>query len=216
LPYQLPGFGYVCSRVIPFIWAAALLRVPERMPRAVAMVLGASALLYCVGQSADLFRLERDAAAFTAGVPQVPEGARLLTLNFRPRVTSKNPWSLQHASGFYVIDRMTTAQDVWADSPTMPITFRDPPDLYADGVRIRRFINSAASVDVYCGEGYVGARFDACKDEFRAAWDDFWRGADGRFDRVILWGASDDVRATVPSAWQAVFQKDALIVLAHR
>jgi hypothetical protein len=219
LPYQMPGFGYVNARMIPFVWLAALVRVPERIPRALAAVLGACAALYAAGNAVDLFRAEADSRAFAAGAPAVPEGARLLTLNFKPRVTSKNTWSLEHASGLYVVERGTSAQDVWADSPTMPITFREPPDFFADPVLIRRFVAKMESSAAFCdAEARAGASETEgdCVSRWRAIWAGLFEDARGRFDHVVLWGAPDEVRAIVPTGWGVAFEKGMLVVLERR
>jgi hypothetical protein len=214
VPYMLPTWGYVNVRFIPFVWFGALVRVPERLPRALAVGLAAAAALYAAGMAVDLFRLERDQREFLAGALAVPEGARLLTLNFDPRPTSKNTWSLQNASGLYVVERFTSPQDVWAHSSQMPIVYREDPGYYGDWSKIRRFVSTMATKSGYCARDAAdGLPAGGCEDEWRAKWAAFWSGATPRFDHVLLWSAPADVDETIPAAYRETFRAGRLRVL---
>jgi hypothetical protein len=214
LPSMMPGFGYVADRVLPFLWVAALTRVPARLPRLVWGACAAASAVACAGLAVDLFRLARDQDDYAAGVDAVPTGSRLLALTFATRVTSRNTWSLRHASGIYVMERLTTAQDVWADSPTMPLSFREPPTFFQDPVRLERFVKNFADRRSYCDARIArGQTPAACASEWREAWDGFWAGALARFDHVVLFGATDDALSTVPSGWRPCVRRGLLIVL---
>jgi hypothetical protein len=214
LPSMMPGFGYVADRVLPFLWVAALTRVPARLPRLVWGACATASALACAGLCVDLFRLARDQDAYAAGLDVVPEGSRLLALTFSTRVTSRNTWSLRHASGIYVMERLTTAQDVWADSPTMPLSFREPPTFFQDPVRLERFVTNYADRQAYCDARVArGQAPSACASEWHAAWDGFWTGALGRFDHVVLFGATADALSTVPGGWRPCLRRGLLIVL---
>ncbi len=52
-PYQTVGLGYAGSRILPYLWLAALVRVPERLGKGVAGALAVSAGLYLVGMAVD-------------------------------------------------------------------------------------------------------------------------------------------------------------------
>ena len=217
LPNMMPGFGYVNVRLAPFVWMAALVRVPARLPRMLVVALAASAALYAVGQSIDLFRLEGDQRAFTAGMSAVPEGARMLTLNFRERVTSKNTWSLHTTSGLYAMEKLATAQDIWADSPTMPIMYRAPPDFLMDPVLIRHFAAKMATCASYCASAQKsGVPSDDCRAKYDLIWESFWRRVTQRFDHVILWQPPADVLERVAPNYARAFENRGLYVLERR
>ena len=220
LPYTLPSFGYVNLRLVPLLWMGALLRVPTKAPRWLAFVLVASSALYAAGQSIDLFRNARDFNAFAAGMNDIPEGARLLTLNFGTRVTSKNTWSLHHASGLYVIDKLTSAQDVWADSPAMPIMHRTPLDAASDPAMIGRFISAMATRASFCESekrtGMIAGEPADCETRWRAIWDERWRAWSERYDHVILWAAPPDVLDVMPAHFRLELESGLLRVYARR
>ena len=214
LPWMLPGFGYVNDRVLPFLWMAALVRVPARLPRFTWGALVAAGALTAAGLAVDLFRVARDMDTYAAGVDAVPEGSRLLSLLFRTRVTSKNTWSLDSASGMYVTAKLTSAQDVWADSPTMPLRFRDEPDFFEDRLQVRRFVSTVATRDGYCeAQAARGLVTGDCAGDWRAKWDWLWREADARFDRVLLFDPTDDALSTVPPTWRPCLRRGPLTVL---
>ncbi|MCL2450197.1 MAG: hypothetical protein FWD17_14715, partial [Polyangiaceae bacterium] len=56
-PYTATNWFHVNSRFLPFLWLAALARLPERLPRKVLFALGACALTYSVGLGVDYVRL---------------------------------------------------------------------------------------------------------------------------------------------------------------
>ncbi len=214
LPAMLPGFGFVADRILPFLWVAALLRVPPRLPRFVFGACAAASAANVVGLDYDMFRLARDQEAYAAGLGAVPQGSRLLALTFATRVTSKNTWSLRHASGIYVMERLTTAQDVWADSPTMPLSFREPPSFFQDQMRLDRFVSTLASRAQYCAApAQRGLPPSACDAQWRGTWEGMWAGALERFDHALLFGATADVLSTVPAGWRPCFRRGLLTVL---
>lgn len=216
LPYVMPGFGYVNVRLVPFFWLAALARVPESLPRKLTVAVGAASIAAAIGTDVDLLRLDREMRDFGAGVDVVPERARLLSLNFARRMTSKNTWSLHTASGLYVISKHTSAQDLWADSPTMPVMHASPPDMLGDWIRIRRFTEAHASATDFCArERDNGLREEGCEARFADDWRALWTEAIPRFDHVILWQPSADVLATIPARYTRVLERRGLYVLAR-
>jgi hypothetical protein len=216
LPWMLPAFGFVNDRLLPFLWIAALVRVPARLPRLLSPALAGAAALYVVGLAIDLFRVSRDFDAYAAGMDAVPEGARMLSLVFRTRVTSKNTWTLDHASGLYVVGRLTSAQDVWADSPAMTLRFRGEPTFFEDRLQLRRFVLSTATRGAYCDDQTIRGVAVDCAADWRAKWDWMWREAGARFDRVLLFDPTEDVMSTVPASWQTRFAAGRLVILEPR
>jgi hypothetical protein len=211
LPYMMPGFGYVNERVLPLLWAWALVRVPSSLPRSVAWLLAASGVCWSVGLGVDLLRAEEDLDAFTAGAPYVPPGTRLLTLNFASRVSSTNTWPLLHASGMYTVLRGAKPQDVWADSPSAPIRHAHPPSLVEDPVRVRQFLASAATPRDYCATlRHAGLSGIECDVRWRQEWAEFWRAAWSRYDSVLLWSAPPEVAETVPPGYGVLLARGRL------
>jgi hypothetical protein len=216
VPHTLPGFGFVRERAIPFLWVWALVHVPARIPRWATGTLAVATLAWSAGLGADLFRAEKDLDDFTAAAPLVPEGARLLTLNFEPRVSSRNTWSLLHASGMYTVLRGAQPQDVWADTPSMPIRFARPPTSVEDPVAIRQFLRAAGSPAAYCETlRRAGLPEVDCQDGWSHAWGTFWREAEPRYDYVLLWGAAAQLIEAVPSSYSTRMSEGRLVLL-HR
>jgi hypothetical protein len=202
-PHTLPGFGFVRERTLPFLWAWALVRVPAQLPRRAVAVLALATLGWSAGLAADLFRAEADLDDFTAAAPQVPERARLLTLNFEPRVSSRNTWSLLHASGMYTVLRGVKPQDLWADSPSMPIRYVHAPSYIEDPVTIRLFLGAARSPTAYCERlRHSGLPDIDCAEGWSRAWGTFWQDVQSRYDYVLLWGAPPEVTAQVPASYE--------------
>ena len=216
LPYVLPGFGYVNMRVLPFVWMAALVRLPASLPAPAMVLFAVAGISSSAGMAIDLFRVENDSREFVAGIDAVPERARLLTLNFRRRKTSKNTWSLHTSSGLYVVAKHTSAQDIWADSPTMPIMHAKPPDALSDPVRVRRFVDAMQSRQRFCAAlESEGLAFTDCDRRWREQWEAFWQSVTPRFDHVLMWEATPDALERVPSTYRIVFDRDGLRIFAR-
>ncbi len=215
LPSMMPGFGYVNDRFFPFLWGGALVRVPETLPRPLYGAVVLAGAINAAGLDLDLFRLARDQDEYVAGLDAVPEGSRLLALTFSARVTSKNTWSLRHASGLYVVERHTSAQDVWADSPTMPLRFRTQPTFFQDQAQVERFVENMGDRAHYCEEGRKRGEVGRdCEADWRSQWDWLWREAALRFDRVLMFAPTADALTTVPATWRECVHEGRLVVLA--
>ncbi len=216
-PHMMPGFGYVDERVLPFLWAWALVRVPARLPTWASSLLVASTFLWSAGTACDLFRAEHDLDAITAAAPEIPnaEPARLLTLNFAPRVSSTNTWNLLHASGMYTVLRGAHPQDLWADSPSMPIRRVASPSLVEDPVRVRQLLAAAPTPAAYCTSlEDAGLPDYDCEARFHAMWRGVWEAIEGRYDYVILWGAPASFAETIPRSFTQRFVRGRLTLFA--
>jgi hypothetical protein len=220
MPYVATNWFHVNSRLIPFFWLAALVRLPERLPRA-ARALGpmlvAAALTYSVGLGVDYVRLEREWDRFTAGIGAVPEGAKLLPLVFRSKQISDNTRSLLHVWGFYVTEKHTSAPLLFAHSRSFPVMYREPPPVQFNHLVLESFARSMATPDWMCNVLRSGGiAIEDCDAAWRDRWAEFWREATPRFDHVLLWGAPPDVMALVPASFRVTFQRDELVILERR
>lgn len=213
LPYVATNWFHVNSRVIPYLWMAMLLRVPDRLPRWLLGVLGVSGVLYCAGMGVDYVRLEQDRQKFVAGMSAVPEHARLLPLLFRRQITSENTRSLLHAWGYYVIEKETDAPLLFAHSNSFPVMYRDPPPARFNHLVLEKFAPTMASPAWTCDSmRSLGVVID-CEAAWRTSWEDFWKDALPRYDHVLMWDAPPEVMAMIPKAYRVSFHQDRLVIL---
>jgi len=220
MPYVATNWFHVNSRLIPFFWLAALVRLPERLPRrarALVPLLAAGALTYSAGLGVDYVRLEREWTRFTAGIGAVPEGARLLPLVFRSKQVSDNTRSLLHVWGFYVMQKHTSAPLLFAHSRSFPVMYREPPPVQFNHLVLESFARSMATPDWMCNVLRSGGiAIEDCDAAWRDRWAEFWRAATPQYDHVLLWAAPPDVMALVPDGYRVTFQKDELTILERR
>jgi hypothetical protein len=214
-PYIATNWFHVNSRLIPFIWVALLLRVPERLPKRLVGLLGLACVLYSAGMGIDFIRLDRDRAKFTAGIPAVPEGSRLLPLLFRRQVTSENTRSLLHAWGFYVIEKQTSAPLLFAHSKSFPVMYSSPPPPPRfNHLLLEGFAPSMINPTWMCGTLHQGSIVvNHCEAEYRARWVEFWNEATPAYDHVLMWDATPEALANVPNTYKVTFQQDKLTIL---
>ena len=215
-PYVAFDSNYITPRLIPFLWAAALARLPPQLPRWLRGALVGSAAIYLVGMPFDLFRLSRELDDFAAGTRAVPEGARLLSLNFNARVTSKNTFSLGTAWGLYVVERRTSAIDAWANVPSMPIMLREPLPHHLEPMTRLRFIRDTRTAEVFCADRRSKRLMTGnCEEMWQAEWALFWRDALPTFDYLLLWDPPPEVVETVPPTFHETFAEGRLRILAR-
>lgn len=216
-PYAATNWFHVNSRFLAYFWFFALLRVPPRLPRGLVALGLVGAVVNAGAMAVDYVRLERDRRDFIAGISAVPEGARLLPLLFRAKGVSENSRSLLHAWGFYVIAKDTSAPLLFAHSRSFPVMYREPPPDRFNHLVLEGFapgMKSAAHMCAFLHENNLEP--DDCRREYRERWDEMWREALPRFDHVLLWEASDDVRASVPAEYRPVLERGKLVVLERR
>jgi hypothetical protein len=193
---------------------AAMMRLPDRMPRLFFKGLAVAAATYSIGMGIDFVRLDRDRARFVAGISAVPEGARLLPLIFRAKGTSQNTRSLLHAWGYYVTEKQTSAPLLFAHSRSFLLMYREPPPPQFNHLSLEPFAPTMGDAGWTCGVQRAGGVIDEnCEGAWRARWADFWRQATPRFDHVLLWEPSAEALAQVPSAYHQTFRQDGLIIL---
>ncbi|HEX4446994.1 MAG TPA: hypothetical protein VH044_09665 [Polyangiaceae bacterium] len=216
-PYVATNWFHVNSRFVPFLWLAALVRLPERMPRRIFAVLGACALSCSLGMGVDYVRLRAEWTRFTAGMSSVPEGAKLLPLVFRGKIVSDNTDNLLHAWGFYVTDKLTSAPLLFAHSRSFPVMYREPPEPRFNHLVLENFAPSMASPEWSCGVlRSGGVAVDDCEALWHERWAEFWRSAEPKFDHVLMWDAPRDVLALVPAGYRVAFQRDELTIFERQ
>ncbi len=213
-PYAAANWFHVNSRFLPYLWFAALVRVPSRLPRGVVALAAVAALVNTAAMAVDYRRLDAERREFTAGLSVVPRGARLMPLVFRAKGVSENSRSLLHAWGFYVVARDTSAPLLFAHSPSFPVMYREaPPDRWNHLV-LEGFAPGMRSADGMCAFLHKNnLRPDDCPREYKERWAEFWAEATPRFDHVLLWDVTPDARANVPSSYRAVFEEKRLLLL---
>ena len=215
MPYTATNWFHVNSRVVPFLWFFALVRVPERLPqpKKVLGLLGLAAVLYSVGMGIDFVRLEKDRQKFVAGIPYVPQGAKLLPLLFRRQITSENTRSLLHAWGYYVIEKQTSAPLLFAHSRSFPVMYADPaPHPRFNHLVLEAFAPSMGSDEWMCTSLRSGGVYSECKDQWRARWSEFWRDAEPIYDHVLMWDPTPEAVALVPPSYRVKFHQDRLTI----
>ncbi|HEY8041300.1 MAG TPA: hypothetical protein VIF15_15945 [Polyangiaceae bacterium] len=210
-PYYTLGLGYAGSRFIPFVWMAALLRVPDRLSRGLTVTLAASAALYLAGMAVDDVRLAREEDELASGAGAVPWGAKLDVFLFSPRITSKNTWSLSTSWGDYVVARHAHTWELWADSPSLALLRRGPPPPRLEPLRHRRFLDAMATRAGFCaGRRAAGLDPARCDDDWRAEWASYWREVDPYVDHLLMWDPPADSLEQVPAVWRPSLQRGRL------
>jgi hypothetical protein len=193
---------------------AFLVRVPERLPKALLATLGVLAVTYSVGMGVDFVRLDQDRAKFTAGIPAVPEGSKLLPLIFSRKLTSENTRSLQHAWGFYAIEKHTSAPLLFAHSRSFPVMYKEPPPPQFNHLVLESFAPMMRNPTWMCDTLRDGGIFvEDCEAAWRERWAEFWARALPAYDHVLMWDATPEARALVPPEYKTVFQQDRLTIL---
>jgi hypothetical protein len=213
-PYIATNWFHVSSRLIPYLWTFALLRVPAHLDRRLLGLLSLSAALYSVGMGIDYVRLDRDRAEFTAGMDAVPRGAHLLPLLFSRKLTSENTRSLLHAWAYYVVEKETDAPLLFAHSSSFPVMYREPPPPRFNHLVLESFAPSMKGPWI-CDELRTGGVVVDCEKVWRDAWIDFWRDAEPRYDYVLLWDATPAALALVPTAYTVKFRRDKLVIVGR-
>jgi hypothetical protein len=205
LPVMVSNWWYLNCRLVPFLWAGLALRLPSTLPRPIAAVLVACALSFSAVTGIDYVRLDRDRAAFTAGIDNVPARATLLPLLFKKSETSDFTASLTHAWGYYVVAKSTSAPLVFAVERSYPITYRDfpPPLLIPPALdRLAEEEGTPAQVCRRLGHYPVDA---ACTVAWRELWRDFWRQAEPRFSHLLTWAMPSEARPMLPERYRRIF-----------
>jgi hypothetical protein len=215
LPVMMSNWWHLNCRLVPFLWAGLLLRLPATLPRPAAFALCACALAFSAVTGVDYLRLDRDRAAFTAGIDAVPARATLLPLMFEKGKTSDFTASLTHAWGYYTVAKDTSAPLVFGVERSYPITYREFPPRALIPPALDRFAESAATPQRVCKQLRRIADDAACATAWRALWASFWREAEPRFSHVLTWAMPPETRAVLSPRYRRVFASGELEIYAR-
>jgi hypothetical protein len=215
LPVMLSNWNYLNCRLVPFIWAGLLLRLPTRVPRPVAIALAGCALAFSAVLGIDYVRLDRDRAQFTAGIDAVPARATLLPLMFKQRQTSDFTSSLTHAWGYYTVAKDTSAPLVFGVERSYPITYRDFPPRQLVPPALDRFAERYGTPAQVCASLGQVPPDEACTASWRDLWSGFWMEATPRFSHVLTWAMPAEARPMIPAAYHRVLADGLLEIYAR-
>jgi len=215
LPVTLANWCYLNCRLVPFLWAGLLLRLPRELPRPITGALVGCALAYSAATGVDYLRLDHDRAQLTAGIEAMPRGASLLPLMFQQRRTSRFTASLTHVWGYYTVLKDTSAPLVFAVERSYPIGYRTPPLPALVPPALDRFAELQGTPAQVCrrlGRWPVDA---GCRAAWQELWTGFWRQAEPRFDHLLTWAMPDEARALIPARYHRVFAASQLEIYAR-
>lgn len=204
LPMMMSNWWHLHCRLVPFLWAGLLVRLPPTLPRRVAPILALCALAFSAVLGIDYVRLDRDRAELTAGMDVVPERATLLPLLFRHSKTSDFTASLSHAWGFYTVKKSTSAPLAFAVERSYPITYREFPPTTLVPPALDRFAREHATPAKVCTLLRIPFSDDVCTSVWNALWRDFWRQAEPRFTHVLTWAMPPEARTQIPTSYRRV------------
>ena len=212
-PAAASGWGYVGARFIPFLWYFALAWVPPIRGKWLQSSLIVCAALYVVGLNTDMIRLAREAAQLGAARPLIPIGARILPLVFQPRIISQNARNLLSASGLYTVDRLTNAEDVFADARSMPLVRTRPVPPRFDRPHLEQFMRIAGKKSTFCAATYdFGLDTRDCEARWQQEWASLWQDTRERYGYVLLFVPPDEVLTTLPQGFSLIFSGNGLFV----
>jgi hypothetical protein len=215
LPVMMSNWWYLNCRLVPFLWAGLLVRLPGALPRSAAVGLVASALAFSAVTGVDYLRLDRDRAEFTAGIDAVPERATLLPLMFNRGETSVFTASLTHAWGYYTVAKDAPAPLIFAVERSYPITYREFPPRALIPPALDRFAEATSSPAKVCKLLRQLPSDTECAAIWRDLWSGFWREAEPRFSHVLTWAIPPQVRPLIPARYRRVFASGALEIYAR-
>jgi len=212
-PYTATEWFHVNSRIIPFLWIACLVRVPERLPNALSIGLAVSAIAYSAGLGFDYMRVERARQEWISGIDAVPEGSRLLPLVFKHKEPNANTRPLMHAWGYYVAAKHTAAPLLFAHSNSFPVMYTEAPPRRFNHLVLEPFVPHMAYKDRFCRAFGAQDRVpNDCDAEYRKAWREFWEAATPRYDHLVVWDVTLDALANIPRSYRKVFQRGRLSI----
>jgi hypothetical protein len=215
LPTMMSNWNYLNCRLVPFLWAGLLVRLPDRLPRPLAPLLAVAALSFSLALGVDYVRLDRDRAEFTAGIDTVPARATLLSLVFNRSKTSRYIASLTHAWGYYTVEKDASAPLVFGVERSYPITYREFPPGKLIPPALDRFAERNGTPADVCRRLGQTPTDAACVGAWRGTWSAFWLEAEPRFSHVLTWAMPAEARALIPARYRRAFVAGELEIYAR-
>jgi hypothetical protein len=215
LPSMLSNWNYLNCRLVPFLWLGLLIQLPSRLPRAVAGLLVVSALAFSATLGVDYLKLDRDRAAFTAGIPAVPQRATLLPLLFQHGESGGFTSSLTHTWGYYTVAKNTSAPLVFGVDRSHPINYRQFPPGQLIPPALDQFAQRFATAALTCKALKQDPTQAVCSVVWRDLWVNFWREAEPRFTHLLIWAMPAQARSLIPAAYHPVFAAGKLEIYAR-
>jgi hypothetical protein len=215
LPNMLSNWNYLNCRLVPFLWAGLIIRLPSRLSRGMAAGLALAALAFSLSLGADYAKLDAARSEFTAGIGAVPEHATLLPLLFKHRESGEFTATLTHDWGFYMLAKNTSAPLAFAVDRSHPIIYRDFPPTELIPPALDRFAERFATPALTCAALGRDPSLPSCATVWRDLWADFWRQAEPRFSHLLLWALPPEARELIPRDYHSVFAAGRLEILAR-
>lgn len=213
-PYSLTNWFHVSSRFVPYLWFGLLVRVPDRLPKALVAFMLLAATSFTVGHGVEYRLLDRDRQEMMVGLDAVPRGARMLPLLFTRKMHSEHTQNLLHAWGYYVIERDVSAPLLFAHSRGFPVMYREAPQARFNHLVLESFPVRMRTPRAFCERGRENAQIihDDCQAEYRSLLVEFWRAALPTFDTLMVWDMPDEVRASIPDGYAETFHQGKLSI----
>lgn len=215
LPIMMSNWCYLNCRLVPFLWVALALRIPDPLPRRLTAVLVACAISFSAVLGLDYLRLDRDRAEFTAGMSAVPRGATLMPLLFKPKKTADFVASLAHTWGYYTVEKDALVPLVFAVERSTPITWARYPPAKLIEPTFDQFAEHYGTPQQACkalGKLAVDA---VCLSAWQRIWEGFWKEAEPRFSHVLTWAMPDESRGLIPPSYHRTFAAGDLEIYAR-
>ena len=217
LPGGASNWWYLNTRLIPFVWFALLVRVPATLPRWLERALLGAAAVYSMGLGVDYLRLDRDRAAYTAGMDVVPDGANLLPLSFESYVTSEFTASAHHLWGFYTLGKNAPPPLVFAVERSYPILWKNFPPAQLVPPALDNFPRRSRSPEVVCAQlRAAGVAPADCEAAWTERWREFLAVAAPRFDHVLTWVAPPELERVLSPRYERVLSRPPLEIWRRR
>ena len=163
----------------------------------------------------DYVRLDRDRAAFTAGLDAVPERATLLPLLFKHQKTSDYTTNMSHAWGYYTVLKNTSAPLAFAVERSYPISYRDFPPRALIPPALDRFAETYSTPAQVCKTLRQFPIDQACPEIWRQLWRAFWQQAEPRFSHLLTWAIPPEARPMIPESYHRTFAAGELEIYAR-
>jgi hypothetical protein len=218
LPYEMTAWYHVNTRVVPYLWMALLLRIPESVPRWMTGLLCVSALSYSIGNGVDYRRLDAETTEYLSAMDRVPERARLLPMVVRAKSTSENTQNILHLWGYYVVEKHVTAPLLFAHSRSFALTYREAPPINENHLVLEGFAPRLAPAETLCNsirQDYVIFP-DDCMAFYQEHLGQFFGHTTPAFDYMLLWDATPDALSAVPAAYQTMYRNGRLVLLGKK